>query len=1407
MSSGIDERIVEMAFRGESFFSGVRNALTALTNLTHGLNSLKGGEASINNLDAAGKRFSLSGMASGIESLTSKFGVLGITGISVISNIANRAVNAGITLVKALTVDPIKAGLDVYETKINAIQTILANTQAEGTNLKQVTAALNQLNTYANLTVYNFGQMAKNIGTFTAAGVNLKDSVSSIKGIANLAALSGSSAEQASTGMYQLSQAIAAGVVKLQDWNSVVNAGFGGKVFQTALIDTARVNGIQVDKMIAKYGSFRQSLQSGWLSAKVLTETLAEFTGDLSKKQLEAMGFTAAESDAIRKQAQVAVNSATQIRTISQLTQALKEEVATAWSRVFEAIIGNSTEATSTLSHLHSIAETALTSPINKLADLLDQFKHLGGRELVIQGIGEAFHALASVVHTVGQAFRDVFPSGGGGPAQGLISLAIAFQNFAEKLQPSKKTLEELRTIFGGVFSVIKIVIDVISALIHGITQVGPATKSAGGGFLSIIASIAQFITNIRKAIESGTALTTFFNFLGKVISIPVKILGDIIGLLHGFGGAAGAAGNAATPVITKIADAFKGLFAAIGKAISSGGIQNILNIINQVLLGGVLLSIKGFFGKLGKAGEGGGGFLSSIKESFESLTKTMEAMQTRLKAGTLKEIAIAVAILAASLIALSFVNVQNLVKALVAITIVFTEMIGAIAVLSKIAGLGGVARIVVIAVAMNLLASSLLILSGAVAIFAQFSWTQLAKGLVSVAVLLGILVTATLLMSANAKGLITSAISMEIMAVALDTLTLAVVRLGKLNFGTLAKGLGSIAVLLSILAGFNKISGVQLVTTGIAMIALAGALEILANVVQTLGSLSVGTLAKGLVAVAAGLVIIALAMTLMPPQMFVTAISLLLVAAALEVLSKSLESLGAFTWEGIAKSLILLSGALAIIAAAMILMTEALPGAAALIVVAASLAILTPILIALSSIPWEGIAKGIIALAAVFLVIAAAGLLLTPLIPSLLLLGVAIGLLGVGILAAGAGVALFAVGLTALAVAVTASGAAILAFVASILSLIPLTLAKIGQGIIAFANVIGKSGPAITNAFAAILTAMFNAIIKVTPLALKAFGTMLTGLINTVHTYAPRVATAVANLIVDLLTVILRYMPRFVTLGVNIIISFINGIGSNIGRVVNAAFNVVIAFINAIGAGALRVTRAGAVMIINFVNGVGNQIRHESGPLRGAALNLAGAIIDGLTFGLASKAGNVIGQASSIGHSIINALGIAVKFFSPSHEAYAIGAAVGDGLVLGLRDSVGNVISSSDAMGHSVIDTLSKTLSSLSDVVSTNVDLQPKITPVLDLTQAKKGFGDLNALSKAQLIAATASTSTATSISAANAATAAALGAATTGAPVVQFNQYNSSPENLSPATIYRQTKNQLSAAKGALSGNANTA
>ena len=259
----------------------------------------------------------------------------------------------GKKMVSAVTIDPIKSGFAEYETQMNAVQTILANTRKEGTNVKMVNAALDELNHYADKTIYNFTEMTRNIGTFTAAGVKLNTSVSAIKGIANLAAVSGSTSQQASVAMYQLSQALATGTVKLMDWNSVVNAGMGGQVFQDALIRTSQHLKTGAETAIKAKGSFRESLQTGWLTSEVLTQTLDQFaTAADTQEEYEAavekfvkQGYTKEEAKDMADMARTAGEAATKVKTFSQLIDTLKEALGSGWTETWRTIIGDFEEA------------------------------------------------------------------------------------------------------------------------------------------------------------------------------------------------------------------------------------------------------------------------------------------------------------------------------------------------------------------------------------------------------------------------------------------------------------------------------------------------------------------------------------------------------------------------------------------------------------------------------------------------------------------------------------------------------------------------------------------------------------------------------------------------------------------------------------------------------------------------------------------------------------------------------------------------------------------------------------------------------------------------------------------------------------------------------------------------------
>ena len=344
MSKEVDERVVEMRFNNALFESKVQQTMRSLAALNEKL-MFKGAEKGFEKVSDASEKVKFNALLNALDNLSQKFSAVEVIGVTALMRITNQAVDAGERLVKALSLDPIISGFQEYETQINAVQTILANTSSKGTTLDQVNAALDELNHYADLTIYNFTEMTRNIGTFTAAGVDLNTSVSAIKGIANLAAVSGSTSQQASTAMYQLSQALASGTVKLQDWNSVVNAGMGGQVFQDALKETARVHGIAIDTMIKKEGSFRETLSKGWLTSSILTETLQKFTGDLNEETLKSIGYTDEQIKKIMEMGKTANDAATKVKTFSQLKDTLTEALQSGWTQTWQTIIGDFEEA------------------------------------------------------------------------------------------------------------------------------------------------------------------------------------------------------------------------------------------------------------------------------------------------------------------------------------------------------------------------------------------------------------------------------------------------------------------------------------------------------------------------------------------------------------------------------------------------------------------------------------------------------------------------------------------------------------------------------------------------------------------------------------------------------------------------------------------------------------------------------------------------------------------------------------------------------------------------------------------------------------------------------------------------------------------------------------------------------
>ena len=574
-----EEQVVRMRFDNKVFEERIRDTIESLGKLKESLKFKKSSEG-IDELNRAAKNVNLGTIQTSVDAISSRFTALGVTATTVMANIATDAYQTGKKIVSSLTIQPIKDGLTEYETQMGAIQTILANTKDKGSTMKDVTAALDELNTYADKTIYNFTQMTRNIGTFTAAGVGLEASTQAIKGIANLAAVSGSNAQQASTAMYQLSQALASGTVKLMDWNSVVNAGMGGEVFQNALKRTARNMGIQVDAMIEKAGSFRESLSQGWLTSDVLTQTLAQIAGAYDEASLKAQGYTSEQAAAILDLAKTAEDAATKVKTFTQLIDTLKEALGSGWTKSFEYIFGNFEQAQETFTKISDALGNIISISADSRNALLLDWSSKGGREDLVIGLVNLFWDLAAVILTVKRAFSQIFPPM---TSERLLEITKGFRTLTDNLMMNQTTVDGLVGVLKGVFSVLKLGLRVVASVAKGLAPVGKVLLNVASGALTLDGYFGEMLSKFLETIDVSKLVSAGFEKIQNAAEIFIMILAaGILKVAEFISNVAKLAGTNDT--IKGVVAAFGSLynFAANGLSKAVVFIANFISAVNE---------------------------------------------------------------------------------------------------------------------------------------------------------------------------------------------------------------------------------------------------------------------------------------------------------------------------------------------------------------------------------------------------------------------------------------------------------------------------------------------------------------------------------------------------------------------------------------------------------------------------------------------------------------------------------------------------------------------------------------------------------------------------------------------------------------------------------------------------------
>lgn len=596
------------------------------------IKSIDGLNTKVSGFDASPLSNAFSKAASSVQNSLS---VMDIAMGNVLGGMMQKAISFGSQFLRG----PVD-GLGEYNNKLGSIQTIMTNTEWEipdsSVRMKKVSKSLEDLNDYADKTIYSFADMTRNIGTFTAAGVSLDKSATAIKGISNLAAASGSNTQQASTAMYQLSQALAAGRVGLQDWNSVVNAGMGGKLFQDRLTQTAEKLGHARDMT----KSFRDSLKDGWLTSEVLLETLREFSEDQSM-----------------------LDAATKVKSFGQLVDTVQEAIGSGWATTWEYFLGGFEEAKNMWTKIGDLVNPFVSDDQGKYYDsvlemerslgnyrnaMLKTWKDLGGQQSWFNTIENSFAIVFNSLTNLRKGFRDIIGTYKDS-AQALYQVTLKLEEFTSKIrnwQALQDTMVAIGRAFGAVFTG---VLSVIGNVAKGMASVA----GSANGFLFIIQDVAKGIEKFFTALKSEKMQAGFVK-LGQTIGNVLGILGSLFriaaSIVTSFFKAFAPSGNgsgflAFMTLLEKVTGAIRKFVEGIEHAIQSSnpfktvfeflaaGVKGFLSIfdklisklskMNGISLDGIVNSIKKLFSSSNI--KGGDALVNTVKGIFTSLSNAVK--------------------------------------------------------------------------------------------------------------------------------------------------------------------------------------------------------------------------------------------------------------------------------------------------------------------------------------------------------------------------------------------------------------------------------------------------------------------------------------------------------------------------------------------------------------------------------------------------------------------------------------------------------------------------------------------------------------------------------------------------------------------------------------------------------------
>ena len=1187
MSKTIDQKVVEMRFDNEQFEKNVSTSMSTLEKLKQSLN-LDGASKSFENIDRAANNVSFDKIASGVEALQNRFSTMGIVGMRVIGNMTDTMIGFVKKGINFVTDSVIQGG------KKRAMNLENAHFQLQGL-LKDETAVqaiMKNVNDSVDGTAYSLDAAAKVASQYAATGMRAGDKMfSALRAVAGVAAMTNSEYEET------------------------------GEIF-TTVAGNGRLMGEQLNQLASR------GLNAAATLATYLNKSESEVRDMVSKGKISFETFAAAMDDAFGEHAKKANETFT--GALSNVKAALARIGALFISPLIEQN-GAFVKLFNTLrvkindikSAMIPIADS-VTKTVMNMANKLSGFIAKIDAKMLIESLKNSLDGLMSIIKPIKEAFIEIFPPI---TAQHLLKITEYIRDLTAKFKLNDKQAAKLKSTFKGLFSIIKLGISVVTKIVSAVATLVGKLFGLSGSVLDITGSLGDFVsrivTSITKSNLFGKSVDKITGFLGKAIDKTKEFTEAITNKIKlpnyfdKFVNVIKKIGEVISKVAKKVSSAASGIGKAIWDIFLNGGLDNLVGLVNGGIFTSFLLDLKKFTEGLKdfkkeakKEAKDSGGIKDGIVNVLNSVKDCLEDWQKNIKAGTILKIAIAVAVLAAALLIISKVPVEKLGTSLGAVTALFGETLGALALFEKINGnYNGAYEAVAIIVAMSV---SLLILASAVKKLSDLGLEGLAEGVIGVSALMYAVVGAAKLMSKGGKDISKGAYQLVIMAVALKIMASVCKDLSKLSLEDLGKGVSSVAVILLEFAGFAAlmeridtdelmrssfsliligvameifadacskfgnmewvdlgkagaaIAGILLIASGfgklsqysgdiknssIALILIGAAMEIFADVCTKFGQLEWEQLAKAGAAIAGILMLVNDFNSISEESgdIIKSAISLAIIGVALEILQDALGKMGDISWEEYGKQMAVLGGSLIILSYALDAMKDSIKGSAALIIASAALAILAGVLAILGVMSWGSIIKGLIAIAGTLAILGVAGYLLEPVVPVIVALTGAVALFGLGCLAAGAGVVILSAGLTALSGALVAAATGIIS---------ALTIIVVG---------VLKIIPSIIEVLTDTIVVICEVITRSASAIGKALKTLILVLVDVIVECVPAIALGALKLILGVLESLAKYTPQIIDLLFKFLIGVLEGVAKNLPQLIQAAVDVFMSFFSGV--------------------------------------------------------------------------------------------------------------------------------------------------------------------------------------------------------------------------------------------------